>query len=148
MNLQSILRDIIEIADHHADVDDGQPNDWMRVKVLAESGVKMNSLGDVKIPKELSGMDFANAWARWCKYRTERKLSVYKPMGLQAQWTRLAEMGLQRAIAAINYSITQNYQGIYEERQGSHSANTRPSEVIGGTQQYGLGPGIHGGKRP
>src|SRR5690242_18510603 len=104
--ISSILQDILLIADNYADVDDGRPNDWMRDCVLVEQGIALADqeskmkFSDVKIPTELHGDAFIAAWNQWGRYRSERKLSKYKPIGLQAQFTRLAEMGVARAIAA------------------------------------------------
>jgi len=99
---------------------------------------------DTAYPKELNFVAFHAAWARWCHYRKERKLPAYKPMGLQAQLSKLAKIGMTSAIAAIEHSITQNYQGIYEDRSRNSAGTTRASQVIGTQDRYRVGPGVHG----
>jgi len=99
---------------------------------------------DVKIPDQLKGDAFVAAWNQWVRYRKERKLQAYKPMGLKAQFTKLATMGAAKAIQAIEFSISQNYQGIYEDRTRNSAGTTRSSQVIGTQDRYRVGPGVHG----
>lgn len=134
----------MEIADRHADVDDGKLNDWMRVKVLAESGIEKAPV----MPSELDTKMFLIAWQDWLEYRRQRKFAKYTAIGLSRTLKAMAFIGPQRACAAIYHSITQNYQGIYEERQGSAAQNTRSTGTLNGAGRYNLGSGVHGGKRP
>jgi len=52
----------------------------------------------------------------WLAYRKERRLPTYKPIGFRSFLGRLAALGPARAVAAIHYSISQNYQGVFEEK--------------------------------
>lgn len=71
------------------------------------------------LPQVLATEAFRAAWADWTAYRAERKLPAYKPKGAAAQFTRLAVMGHDAAIAAIRFSMAQNYQGIFPEGAGA-----------------------------
>ena len=72
---------------------------------------------DLPFPSEA----FKAAWENWVGYRKERRLSAYVPRGLKGVFSKLQKIGEARAIAAIENSIAQNYQGIYE---GGPAAST------------------------
>lgn len=62
---------------------------------------------------------FAQAWDEWLQYRKERRLPSYKPVGLKKTLTRLiqlADNSESEAIKIIDYSISQNYQGLFKEK--------------------------------
>ena len=65
------------------------------------------------LPENLDTPEFRAAWADWLAYRKERRLAAYKPIGLKRQLAALAAFGPQSAIAAIEQSIQQNYQGLF-----------------------------------
>jgi hypothetical protein len=87
--------------------------------------------------------DFKIAWHDWINYRFQRRLPKYVPMGLKKTISRLVtitENDVLKAIDYINYSIAQNYQGIfpnpnYEKRithnnkQYSGSSNDRINAI-------------------
>jgi len=64
---------------------------------------------------------FADAWQKWLEYRTENHHPAYKPKGLQACWTRLAEFGESEAIKAIRFSMAQGWRGIFQDTGASGS---------------------------
>jgi hypothetical protein len=68
------------------------------------------------------------AWARWVEYRAERKLAPYKPRGESAAIKRLMEWGEERAVKAIEFSMAQNYQGVFEEKE-SGNGHSRGEEA-------------------
>ncbi len=77
----------------------------------------------VGLPENLQGAAFEEAWQSWLAHRREIK----KPMTDRAvamQLKKLAGWGTERAIAAIEHSIAQDYQGIYEEEL-KHVGTTR-----------------------
>ncbi len=76
-----------------------------------------NETATAETPIALRTQKFETAWAEWSEYRKERRLSAYKPLGARKQLQKLAELGEDRAIVAIEFSIRQNYQGIFEEKQ-------------------------------
>lgn len=71
-------------------------------------------MGIELFPAELETEAFMNAWADWLADRSERRLPRYTARAREKQLSRLAEMGHDRAIAAIEWSITQGYKGIWE----------------------------------
>ena len=72
---------------------------------------------------------FQQAWNEWLAYRKERHLPCYKPMGLKKTLSRLiqlADNNEAEAIKIIDYSISQNYQGLFKEKS---YGQTQRSEV-------------------
>jgi hypothetical protein len=67
-------------------------------------------------PKEIDTPEARTAIVLWLTYRTKRKLGTYTDIGFAALLRKLAKWGPERTIAAIEHSMAENYQGIYEER--------------------------------
>ncbi len=57
---------------------------------------------------------FLEMWELWKKYRAERKLQAYKPIGEQAALKKLSKYDEDTACEMIMSSIENNYQGIFE----------------------------------
>lgn len=69
------------------------------------------------LPEEMQTEKMRAAWLDWEQHRKERKPRITKTSaGKQAK--KLAEMGHDRAIAAIEHSIAGGYQGIFEPNPG------------------------------
>jgi hypothetical protein len=58
---------------------------------------------------------FLVAWQSWNTHRHETKKKL-SPLAAEMQLRKLAEMGVERAVAAINHSIMNGYQGIFEPK--------------------------------
>jgi hypothetical protein len=67
-----------------------------------------------KIEADFDSPQFQAAWEEWQQHRKEKKKPL-TPTAREKQIKKLNEMGEARAIAAIEYSIRQGWQGIYEE---------------------------------
>jgi hypothetical protein len=81
---------------------------------------------------------FAQQWAEWLKYRTERKLPKYKPMGLKMALTRIVrESGNIESCAVdmLQYSMEMNYQGIFKRKQYAPTQRTSKSPNRTGTSE-------------
>lgn len=70
------------------------------------------------LPIHLETPAFRAALGDWINYKRERRES-YKPLGLQALIRKLGKLGATRAVAAIEFSMEQNYAGIFEPRGGN-----------------------------
>jgi hypothetical protein len=92
---------------------------------------------DLLIPAELETEAFREAWAGWLADRAERRLPKYTARALTLQLRRLAEMGPERAVRAIEWSIAQGYKGIWEEkgesREQGAGSRERGAKSEGGT---------------
>lgn len=88
-------------------------------------------MGIELFPAELETEAFMNAWADWLADRSERRLPRYTARAREKQLKRLAEMGEERAVAAIEWSITQGYKGIWEapEKKAQPPAASGPAKA-------------------
>jgi len=102
-------------------------------------------------PAALDTDAFRAAWELWRKYRAERHLSAWKPLTIRTQLAKLAEMGEARALAAIDHSIAQAYQGIYEPKSqatGGKGFAPIPCARCGGKGSIPLATGAWGCTEP
>lgn len=67
---------------------------------------------------------FKTAWEEWVQHRHEKGVKL-TPLAVKKQWKKLAAMGEARAIAAIEHSIANSYQGIFEPRTNGKVATSR-----------------------
>lgn len=70
-------------------------------------------------PENLNTESFAKAWLEWEQHRTEKRQSL-TPSTIEKQLAKLAKLGHERAIAAINHSIENGYIGIFEPKPNGH----------------------------
>lgn len=87
------------------------------------------------LPFELNNEHFIKAWGEWLQYRKERRLPKLLPRSVQKQWDALSDIGSEAAIAAINYSIRQGYQGIYQDKSAALPAG--PGRLRGSAASLG-----------
>jgi transposase len=74
-----------------------------------------------EIPKALSEDEgFMAAWAEWVKYRRETKKKTARSTAAK-QLKKLAGVGAEAAIAAINRSIEHGWAGLFPETQHAKS---------------------------
>jgi hypothetical protein len=96
----------------------------------------------VPIPAILSADVFLSRWSAWIKHRSEiRKPVTYT--AAEKQLRQLSSWGLERAIAAIDHSIANGWQGIFEPKANSNGHHDQPrrlsreidrSLIVGGRQ--------------
>ena len=77
--------------------------------------------------------DFKLFWSNWQQHRIEKKAKL-TPTATKQQLERLAEMGEERAIAALKHSMANGWQGIYEPDAKPSNINYKPS----GTPHKGI----------
>ena len=68
------------------------------------------------------GEGFKEVWNEWIQFRKERRLKKYVPIGLKKTFSmllRISENDEQTAIAIINQSIEQGYQGLFPLKQNN-----------------------------
>jgi|GEM_PF-5767331 len=89
------------------------------------------------IPESLQTDSFKNAWADWQQHRKEKRCKL-TPKAIERQLSKLADMGEKRAVAAINHSITNGYQGIFEDnskkqpQKGTWTTDLKNMDFTGG----------------
>ena len=74
------------------------------------------------LPLPFDSPDFKLFWANWQQHRIEKKAKL-TPTATKQQLERLAEMGEERAIAALKHSMSNGWQGIYEPGISPSSIN-------------------------
>lgn len=78
--------------------------------------IEVTPLKSISIPACLDTPEFNEAWAEWIEYRKSKRKKVTL-LAAKKQLADLAAMGPARAIAAINQSIKNDYQGIFEPKE-------------------------------
>lgn len=87
---------------------------------------KLGSPSQVEKAVEGMGEGFRLHWERWERHRREIKKAL-TPTQAEAQLKRFAGMGLERACAAIDYTVAQGWQGLREpETNGRGGALPEP----------------------
>ena len=88
-----------------------------------------------EVPPELATPEFQAAWADWLKDRRDRR----KPVTAEAakrQLSQCAEWGAARAVQAINASIQNGWQGLFEPKEQRQpfqrpAFTPRPGPIMG-----------------
>lgn len=80
--------------------------------------------------------EFKEKWLEWVEYRKERRLAAYKPIGLKKTFTMLVrESGndVNEAIDMLEYSMENNYQGIFKRKTNGTNwgTNTGSGQKLG-----------------
>ena len=93
------------------------------------------SNSNVTLPFALNTPEFEAAWQEWLEYRKERRLPRLLPRSIQKQLDALSDLGSAAAVAAIDYSIRQGYQGIYQDKsQAVLAGRPAPRASLGALQ--------------
>lgn len=66
------------------------------------------------LPPEIDDPRLVVAWESWQDHRKETKHPI-KPTTAKGQIRQMVEWGVERSVAAIEYSIRQGWQGMFEE---------------------------------
>jgi len=86
------------------------------------------------LPTPLDTPECRSALSDWLAYKTESRKPYKTERGWQAQLTRLSAWGSARVVAAVAWSMSQNYQGLFEEGNSSGarpaSAGYRPGAML------------------
>ena len=87
------------------------------------------------LPPSLDFDSFMKVWDEWEQHRKEIRKPL-KPTQIKKQLKRLGELGLTKAIEAINHTINMGWQGIREPEQedprrpSRKPGNNEPSQII------------------
>lgn len=80
-------------------------------------------------PDVLKCSEFEEAWSRWKRHRSEIKKPL-KPTQTASMLKTLSEWGLERALAAIEHTITKGWQGL-REPEGNSNGGKSPNSSSG-----------------
>jgi hypothetical protein len=82
--------------------------------------------GSVPIPVPLNASpNFAIAWKAWLEHRASIKKPYRSPQSENAQLETFQYWGVERAIAAIKYSLAGGYQGVFEDKNAPAPKESR-----------------------
>lgn len=81
-----------------------------------------------EIPYWLNTDAFKETWLEWCGFRKETKKKLTK-ISVKQQIKKLANMGEVRAIAALENSIANGYQGIVEPKSSGFTSKTKEEKA-------------------
>lgn len=95
-----------------------------------ESGT---TTADPSLP--FTSTEFAEAWGKWEKHRREKRVKL-TPTSTKQQYKKLAEMGEERAIAALEFSIANGYTGIFEPSNKRNGKPTLEEEMAAGAKRF------------
>jgi hypothetical protein len=79
---------------------------------------------------------FVEKWQEWLLFRKERRLPNYVPRGLKGTFTmlkRISNDNVSTAIAIIQQSMDNNYQGLFPLKQIAH-ATYKPNTGTAGKE--------------
>jgi len=82
----------------------------------SDSNPKPPDGGAVVLPFDSTA--FAEAWGMWTQHRIEKKQKL-TPTAIKQQLKAMKAMGEQRAIAALEHSTANGYQGVFEPKAGA-----------------------------
>lgn len=103
----------------------GNPPDEGKGREGKEGNGKEGKAGAAPLP--FSSDAFKATWSQWEQHRREIRKPL-TPTATRLAFADLAEMGEERATAAILHSISKNYQGIFEDKSrrpvAAHTAVT------------------------
>jgi hypothetical protein len=86
---------------------------------------------EVQLPFEDD--EFKSEWQVWLQYRSERRLPAYKPTGLKRTFSLLKNLSgdnPKTAVAIINQSIANNWQGLFMLRTNNLTNGTAYKRTV------------------
>lgn len=101
---------------------DGQHLDNKGISSLVKNNKEKKGNGDkspsfdplsIPVPESLNTEQFQDVWESWCEHRREIKKPL-TPTSVKQQLKTLEGWGLARAITALQYTVSQGWQGIRE----------------------------------
>lgn len=80
---------------------------------------------DQVFPKELDTAEFRETWGKWVEFRRSEKKKPVTQTAADMQLGKLAEIGVSAAIETINYSLMNQYLGLFPENFNADSRRPR-----------------------
>lgn len=70
---------------------------------------------DFEIPEEIDTPEFREAWAGWLEYRRKVRRRPVSELAGKQQLAKLAKVGVESSIEAIEISIESDWQGLFPD---------------------------------
>lgn len=80
----------------------------------------------IVMPPVLDCEEFGKAWGEYLQYRKERGLAKLADIGISKSYSKLAKWGLLKALQSIENTISNNWQGLFEPKDGGDKFKSRP----------------------
>jgi hypothetical protein len=93
----------------------------------SSSSSSISSSEEEGLPKELDTPEFRRAWADYLAYRTANKMKTLKPASVRRQFATFAGWGVVKVVEAIDTTIRQGWQGIFEPSAKRDGASHKPN---------------------
>jgi hypothetical protein len=97
---------------------------------------------EATLPFQLDTPAFKKAWEEYVDYRREKKIAKLLSRSVQKQWDRLADFGPEVAVAAIDETIRNGWQGLFPDKvhlapSPAHTAGSHGPGKPGGFASLG-----------
>ncbi len=89
------------------------------------------------LPSYLASPDMLNEWGEWNQYHIERNGKPIPKSTALLQFEDFKRWGEQRSIAAMQYSIRNNYAGLFEPKGKKIETNPHLAQIKSHIQKYG-----------
>lgn len=101
----------------------------------AKSRQRKKKLRSVAIPNELDAPDVRQALEEFREHRRQigKKLTPLAEQKLLTEW---ADKGVDRFVAAVNHSIANGWQGLFEPHNGNRSQGSAQPELMGSLNRF------------
>ena len=95
-------------------------------KATLQSSSTITNKEKVEFPPNLQTSEFEKAWEEYLDYRKNGRMKSLLPTSQVAQLKKMSEWGHDAAIKAINESISQGWQGIFEPKVAFNGKQQKP----------------------
>lgn len=75
--------------------------------------------GSASLPEGLDTPEFSAVWERFVSYRKRQKYKPLLPESIDALWRKMSAWGIEAAIAQIEDTISNGWQGVFAPKAGS-----------------------------
>lgn len=86
-------------------------------------------LSSVPIPPELDCDSFREAWEQWLDYRKHERRKPVTKTAAERQLKKLAAVGVDRAITAINRSVENDWTGLFPDHPAQKGSGASPARI-------------------
>lgn len=119
-----------------------QFNDAQKVFVNFNQWVTQQISGNQKVELPWDSDEFKAKWLEWKKHHHQKTSKHYTSIGEQKALTHLCNISHekeQKAILNIDYSMGNNWSGIYAQKEATAKANNKPGQILQSTnvKDYG-----------
>ena len=95
-------------------------------KATLQSSSSSSNKERLEFPTNLQTPEFEKAWEEYLEYRKKGRMKSLLPTSQVAQLKKMSEWGHDAAIKAINETISQGWQGIFEPKATFNGKQQKP----------------------